>query len=216
MVAIQPVTVARSNQLHITLRIHFVHYSDTPSSEIAFQPLLFRRARIFRTILLSQYTYHWQVQLCPSSLRHSSQNLSYQPRPLPGKAGLGCRELIRSGSTTKVRAFLQWYKLGTPDYSAVQPLIHSKAPEQRRAKKSPSGRPEVTKSNNQRICPYCFASQTPQWRSSTKGPHLCNACGLYEERCGVERPLSMIIRKRAEAKGRNFRWNCLRYHKNLL
>jgi hypothetical protein len=89
-------------------------------------------------------------------------------------------------------------QVSTPDYSAVQPLLHPKAPGQHRAKKRPPRRLAVaaaTKSNNRKICSHCVASQTPQWRWSAKRHLLCNACGVYEMRCGVERPLSMITRK---------------------
>lgn len=43
------------------------------------------------------------------------------------------------------------------------------------------------------VCFNCGTSKTPHWRNNREGKRLCNACGRFETRTGVNRPLSMGI-----------------------
>ncbi|KAH8915115.1 hypothetical protein BT69DRAFT_1341738 [Atractiella rhizophila] len=54
------------------------------------------------------------------------------------------------------------------------------------------------------VCGNCRTSNTPLWRRDAEGRPLCNACGLFRNLHGVDRPLSLntgIVKKRNRAKG---------------
>ena len=44
------------------------------------------------------------------------------------------------------------------------------------------------------ICANCGTSVTVRWRISSSGENVCNACGIYERKHGVSRPVEMIRR----------------------